>query len=76
MRSGAPPDIYVLISGRATVDQKDGIRRRVSINADDYKARFNFLIDHHPLFSGIHRPETCPQPIPIDGFDSNEINTD
>ena len=76
IRSGESPDIYVLISGRATVAQKDTIRRRVSINVDDYKALFSFLIDHHPSFSGISRPESCPQLILIGWFDSNANNTD
>ena len=76
MRSGAPPDIYVLISGRATVSQKDIIRKRVSINVDDYKALFSFIIDHHPSFSGMSRSENCPQSILIGGFDNNENNID
>ena len=47
------PDMYVMICGRVTPNQRDIIKRRVSINADEYKALLNWLIDNHPLYEGM-----------------------
>ena len=36
----------------------------------------NWLIDNHPSYHGIQKPESCPQPIVIGGFDEETNNTD
>ena len=36
----------------------------------------NWLIDNHPSYYGMKRPEVCPQPIVLGGFDERTNNTD
>ena len=76
LQSGSSPDMYVMICGRVTPAQRDIIKRRVSINVDEYKAILNWLIDNHPSYNGMHRPESCPQPVLVGGFDEDTNNTD
>ena len=76
MKSGLQPDIYVMICGRVTPGQRDIIRRRCTINADDYISLLNWLIKNHPSYIGIEPPHSCPQPIFIGGFNEDVNNTD
>ena len=76
LQSGGFPDMYVMICGRVTPAQRDIIKRRVSINTEDYKAVLNWLIDNHPSYNGMQRPESCPQPILVSGFNEETNNTD
>ena len=69
VQSGAPPDIYVMICGRVTPSQREIIKRRCTINTNEYKALMNFLIDKHPSYSGMERPQCAPQPIVLGGFE-------
>ena len=41
VQSGAPPDIYVMICGRVTPSQREIIKRRCTINTNEYKALMN-----------------------------------
>ena len=36
----------------------------------------NWLIDNHPSYHGMQKPESCPQPIIIGGFKETTNNTD
>ena len=36
----------------------------------------NWLIENNPLYDGMQRPESCPEPIVIGGFDETTNNTD
>ena len=36
----------------------------------------NWLIDNHPSYDGMQRPENCPQPILLGGFEETVNNTD
>ena len=76
LQSGGSPDMYVMICGRVTPAQRDIIKRRVLINAEDYKTILNWLIDNHPSYNGMQRPESCPQPILVSGFNEETNNTD
>ena len=69
LRSGVQPDIYVMICGRVTPGQREIIRRRCSINAENYMSILLWLIQNHPSYGGMNLPLTCPQPIFIGGFD-------
>ena len=51
-------------------------QKRVLINAEDYKTVLNWLIDNHPSYNGMQRPESCPQPILVSGFNEETNNTD
>ena len=76
MKSGAQPEMYVMICGRVTPAQREIIRRRCTINANDYMTILNWLINNHPSYSDMVLPENCPQPIFIGGFDEEVNNTD
>ena len=76
LRSGVAPEIYIMICGRVTPLQRDIIRRRCTINAKDYKTLLNWLIDNHLSYSNIQRPQCCPQPVLVGGFDETKNNTD
>ena len=76
VQSGAPPDIYVMICGRVTPSQREIIKRRCTINTNEYKALMNWLIDHHPSYSQMERPQCTPRPIILGGFDETTNNTD
>ena len=76
IKSGSAPEIYVMICGRVTPNQRELIRRRCTININEYKAIMNWLIDHHPSYSEMERPQSCPQPIFIGGFNETTNNTD
>ena len=76
IKSGAPPDIYVMICGRVTPAQRDIIKKRCTINTQHYKIIMNWLIYNHPSYHGMERPESCPQPIVIGGFNKATNNTD
>ena len=65
-----------MISGRVTPSQRDIIRRRCTINTDDYKTLLNWLIDNHLSYSKVQRPQCCPQPVLVGGFDETTNNTD
>ena len=69
LHSGIQPDIYIMIRGRVTPSQREIIRRRCTIKANDYMALLTWLINNHPSYDGLHLPSTCPQPIFIGGFD-------
>ena len=36
----------------------------------------NWLIDNHPSYSGMERPQCAPQPIVLGGFEETRNNTD
>ena len=76
MKSGLQPDIYVMICGRVTPRQRDIIRRRCTINADDYISLLNWMIKNHPSYIGMEPSHSCPQPIFIGGFNEDVNNTD
>ena len=65
-----------MICGRVTPSQRDIIRKRCTINAEDYKTLLNWLIDNHLSYSNIQRPQCCPQPVLVGGFDESKNNTD
>ena len=75
VKSGTPPDIYVMICGRVTPAQRDIIKKRFTINTEQHKAIMNWLIYNHPSYSGMQKPESCPQPIVIGGFNETTNNT-
>ena len=76
VKSGVPPDIYVMICGRVTPSQREIIKKRCTINTSAYKALMNWLIDNHPSYSGMERPQCAPQPIVLGGFEETQNNTD
>ena len=65
-----------MICGRVTPSQREIIRRRVIINTEKYKILFNWLIDNHPSYTDMKRPESCPQPVLLSDFENNINNTD
>ena len=76
VKSGAAPDMYVMLCGRATPAQRDIIRRRCSVNAENYKTLLNWLINNHPSYQEMEPLECCPQPILLSGFEETTNNTD
>ena len=42
VKSGAAPEMYVMLCGRATPTQRDIIRRRCSVNTENYKTLLNW----------------------------------
>ena len=76
IQSGTLPDMYVMICGRVTPNQRDIIKRRVSIDVDEYKAILNWLIENHPSYDGTETPDSCPQSVLVGGFDEHTNNTD
>ena len=50
IKSGLLPDIYVMICGRVTPSQREIIKKRCTININDYKVIMNWLIDNHPSY--------------------------
>ena len=66
----------VIIGGRVTPAHREIIKNRVCINANDYKAIFNWLIDNNPSYYGKQRPESYLQPVLIGDFDTETKNTD
>ena len=76
VKEGAAPDMYVMICGRVTPAQRDIIKRRCTIDTDDYKTVLNWLIDNHPSYKGMERPQCCPEPIVMGGFEQTTNNTD
>ena len=65
-----------MICGRVTPSQREIIKRRCTINTNEYKALMNWLIDKHPSYSGMERPQCAPQPIVLGGFEDTKNNTD
>ena len=76
MKSGVQPDVYVMICGRVTPTQRKIIKQRCTINTQDYMIIMNWLIDNHPSYIDLIKPESCPQPIVIGGFEETTNNTD
>ena len=76
IKSGAPSDVYVMICGRVTPNQRKIIKNRCTIDIEKYKSIMNWLIDNHPSYSEMKRPEDCPQPIVLGGFEETTNNTD
>ena len=75
LKSGTQPDMYVMICGRVTTTQREIIKRRCNMNANNYMYIYNWLINNHPSYSNMKLPQTCPQPIFIGGFDEIVNNT-
>ena len=50
LQSGISPDKYVMVCGRGTLAQRDIIKRRCTINADDYEAILSCLMNNHPSY--------------------------
>ena len=69
-------DIYTMISGRVTPDQRNIIKRRVSINSDMFNKVFQWLIDNHESYKDMSIPTTQPEAIQIHGFNETTNNTD
>ena len=76
MQAGSAPDMYVMICGRVTPAQRDIIKRRCIINGLDYDKILTWLIDNHPSYHGMQKPDHCPQPILVGGFEETTNNTD
>ena len=76
MQAGSAPDMYVMICGRVTPTQRDIIKRRCTINGLDYNRILSWLIDNHPSYYGMQKPDHCPQPILVGGFEETTNNTD
>ena len=76
VKSGAAPEMYVMLCGRATPTQRDIIRRRCSVNTENYKTLLNWLIHNHPSYQGMDNLECCSQPILLSGFEETTNNTD
>ena len=74
IKSGAPPNVYVMTCGRVTPVQRKIIINRCTINIERYKSIMNQLIDKHPSYYEMKRPEVCPQPIVLDGFEETTNN--
>ena len=56
LQSSASPDMYVIICERVTPNQRDIIKKRVSINVDEYETVLNLLIKNHPSYDGMEIP--------------------
>ena len=65
-----------MICGRVTPGQRDMMKRRCLINANDYLSVYNWLIQNHPSYSNMKPPQTCPQPIFIGNMNETVNNTD
>ena len=65
-----------MICDRVTPSQRETIRRRCTINTNESKALMNWLIDNHPSYSGMERPQCAPQPIVLGGFEESKNNND
>ena len=76
MQAGSAPDMYVMICGRVTPAQREIIKRRCMINGIDYNKILTWLIDNHPSYSGMQKPDICPQPVLVGGFEETTNNTD
>ena len=76
LQSGASHDMYVMICGGETPNQRDIIKKRVTINVDEYKTILNWLIDNHPSYDGMETPESYPQPVLVGDCDEHTNNTD
>ena len=76
MQAGSSPDMYVMICGRVTPAQRDIIKRRCIINGLDYNTILTWLIDNHPSYNGMKKPDECPQPVLVGGFEETTNNTD
>ena len=65
-----------MICGRVTPSQRNIIKRRCTINTQHYKAIMNWLIDNHPSYYNMTRPQCAPKPVVLGGFEENINNTD
>ena len=74
---GVGNDIYCMIGGRFTPDQRKIIRNRSRINTELYKDILSWFINEsgHSGFTNVVVPEECPSPIVIED-DETENNTD
>ena len=68
-------DVYAMACGRLTPTQRQIARDRCSINTTKYLKLLNWLIDNHPAYTDVTRPEKCPQPTFM-GFQATPNNTD
>ena len=73
MQAGSAPDMYVMICGRVTPTQRDIIKRKCTINGLDYNRILSWLIDNHPSYHGMQKPDYYPQPILVGGFEEQLI---
>lgn len=74
---GVPKDMYIMLCGRMTPEQKRIVRERVVMDTELYMDILQYFIEKsgHPGFSGLPLPKDFPQPL---FFEDDEVdnNTD
>ena len=74
--SGNLTDVYAMLCGRFTPTQREIAKKRCLVQPERYKKLLNWLIDHHPAYHDVQRPEDSPQPTLIGGFNPTQNNED
>ena len=74
--SGNLTDVYAMLCGRFTPTQREIAKKRCLVQPERYKKLLNWLIDHHPAYHDVQRPEDSPQPTLIGGFIPTQNNQD
>jgi hypothetical protein len=76
--TGAGKNIYVVLCGRMTPEQKTIVRRQAELNTDMFMDLLNWFIKEsgHGGYQGITPPDECPNPVIVLQEDDNDNSTD
>ena len=64
LNTGANPNVYIVMCGRFTPNQRKILQEKVSVDLQDFETLLNWLIMHgHPAFRNVCPPDECPKPV-------------
>ena len=74
----AHKNIFVVLCGRMTPDQKQLVRREAELNTDVFISLLNWFIKSsgHPAYQDVTAPDECPDPVILLQDEDTQNNTD